>query len=166
MRTILSLCLCAAMTLGATAQNDDHEMKEKAMASAKARTEQLTLQLGLTPEQSEQVMQAMLAAELKALPERQQCKAIEARVTTLFEGAYDGLSANLTPEQTTKLANLRKAGEINTACCDAGDKAGCSHGTAKAATKGSCCAGGHAAAGHGEAPANSLEKTDEGKKTR
>ena len=163
MRTILSLCLCAAMTLGATAQNDDHEMKEKAMANAKARTEQLTLQLGLTPEQSEQVLQAMVVAELKALPERQQCKAIEARVTNLFEGAYDGLSANLTPEQTTKLANLRKAGEINTTCCASAGKAGCEH---AAPAKAGCCAGGKAGAGHTAAPANSLEKTEEGRKPR
>lgn len=174
MRSIITpLAFMAFSTLALAQTAEDTKFKEDALASAKARTAQLVQELGLTPEQAEAVSMALLDAEMKAVTDRMQCAAIEARVKSTLEGGYDAAMAGLTPEQQTKLNTMRKNGAIDTSCC-AGDAKTCDHGTSdkkagcsgETGAKAGCCAGKAGAHGSTAAPAHTLDKAAEPAKAR
>ena len=159
MRTILSLAFLALVPT-AFAQVNETAMKDEAVAGAKARTAQLTQELGLTEEQATRVLEIMNNTEIATLDDRMQCQKLEMRVEATLNGGYDQLTGVLTPEQEQKLQVMRKDGTISTKCCaEPAAKAGC--GSSSAAPKAGCCAGKTAAAKTAD-PNSSLSKSPEG----
>jgi hypothetical protein len=159
---MLAISCCLFMAVGAIAQVNETEMKEQSVADAKARTSQLTLDLGLTEEQAQKAQEIFMVAEISTLPERMQCKEMESRVENTYNNAYDEVAGMLSPEQAEKLARMRKEGAISTKCCDATTKSKTGCAPEGKAPKSGCCAG---KASTGEAQP-SLERGSDDSKTR
>lgn len=165
MRTMLSITCGLVMATGAFAQVNETEMKERSMADAKARTAQLTQDLGLTEEQAEKALAIMTNMEMSTLPERIQCRSIEMKVESANNAAYDEVAGMLSPEQADKLAHMRKEGTISTKCCaPTPNKAACAPVNAG---KSGCCSGKASSGQPADAPHPTMDKAgSEEKKVR
>lgn len=133
MRNLLcaSALLVTAIAFGQTASDD-------ATALAKARTAQLTTELGLNAKQAKELEAVLLKTEKEVADDRAECAKIDAKIHAAFQTNYESLSTMLTGDQLKKL--------MSTSASTCSMHPGCNH---DAKTAGACCAG-----GKGAAPAN------------
>lgn len=139
MKTLLcgAALFCSAIGFGQASAPD-------ATALAKARTAQLTTDLGLNAKQATAVEEMMVAAEMQLVGERAKCAEIQSTIDATMKKSYTRMEGILTPEQVKKLKTL----PVNSCA----GHAGCSHeakasaGCAKDGAKAGCCAGGKAGA--------------------
>lgn len=131
----LKLTFCAVALFGATAlfaQTSD------ATARAKARTSQLTAELGLNAEQAAKLQDLLVGVETEVAPERAKCAELQASINMKTQEAFGNLKGVLTPEQMSKLKSM-PAASCEGHGCSHGEKAAA--GCAKDGAKAGCCAG-------------------------
>lgn len=146
----LKLTLCAVALFGTTAlfaQTTD------ATARAKARTAQLTAELGLNAQQAAKLQDLLEGVETEVAPERAKCAELQASINQKTQDAYGSMRGVLTPEQMAKLKSM-PASSCDGHTCSHGEKAAA--GCAKDGAKAGCCAGKAGATGS-TTPANGNE---------
>ena len=150
MRTLI-LASVVFIATGAYAQND----RDAVSMESRVRSEvsALTESLGLNEKQAAEVENRMMRAEKEAYEFRVQCDKAQTQIDAIMDRSYASMGDILDPEQSNKLAEMRKSGQLNSGCSHGAEAKSCSDkGTAKT---GACCAGGkaHAAPATKEAPA-------------
>ncbi|MBL8001102.1 MAG: hypothetical protein JNL05_03990 [Flavobacteriales bacterium] len=171
MKTITTIAFLAIATL-AGAQDKGTTMSSQALS--KHQTDELSKSLSLTEEQKVKLNGILEQATKQAEPLREQCRAIDEKINTMYESSLAQWVSSLTPEQQKAYQEGRKSGTIDfTSCGPAGacapgaSKSGCSGDTRSTgqdrsingAAKGCCAAG-----AHGEAkPADTDKKQPEKK---
>lgn len=116
-----------------------------ATARAKARTSQLSAELGLNAEQSAKLQDLLIGVETEVAPERAKCAELQASINQKTRETYGNLKGVLTPEQLAKLKSMPDA-SCEGHSCSHGEKAAA--GCAKDGAKAGCCAGKAGATGN------------------
>ncbi len=171
MKTITTIAFLAIATLAA-AQEKGASMSSEAFS--KHQSDELSRSLSLNEEQKSKLNGILEQASKQAEPLREQCRAIDEKINTMYEANLAQWIGSLTPEQQKAYQEGRKSGAIDFTSC--GAAGACATGTAKSGCSGEgkasgqdrtisgaakgCCASG----AHGEAkPADTDKKQPEKK---
>lgn len=171
MKTITAIAFLTIATL-AGAQDKGAAMSSDALAKHQA--DQLAKTLGLSEDQRNNLNGILAQSAKQAEPLREQCRAIDEKINTMYEASLQQWLGGLSAEQRKAYEEARKSGSVDFtacgpagACATGGAKTGCSGDTRSTgqdrAINGSgksCCASG----GHSEAkPAGTEMKQPEKK---
>ena len=142
MRTLL-LASVVFIATGAFAQND----RDAVSMESRVRSEvsALTESLGLNEKQAAEVENRMMRAEKEAYEYRLQCEKAQMQINAIMDRSYASMGDILDPEQSNKLAEMRKTGQLNSGCGHSAEAKSCSDKSGASKT-GACCAGGKAQA--------------------